>query len=49
LTEQQILTQSTQATPEAARLDVKRTERQELATASKRRAYVNRTGTKKAR
>jgi hypothetical protein len=49
LTEQEIMTLSTHATPNAARIYVKRTERQELAAASKRRAYVDRSGTKKAR
>lgn len=42
LTEQQVMTLSTHATPDAARLYVKRNERQEVAAANKRRDYVDR-------
>jgi hypothetical protein len=47
LTEQGIMTLSTHATPDAARIYVKRSERQELTAATKRRDFVERTGTKK--
>lgn len=43
LTEQQVMTLSTHATPDAARLYVKRNERQQLEAASKRRDYVDST------
>lgn len=42
LTEQEIMTLSTHATPQASRLYVKRTERQEQRAATKRRNYVER-------
>ena len=47
LTEQEIMTLSTHATPEAARLYVKRNERQELSAATKRRDYVEGKRTKR--
>jgi len=47
LTEQEVMILSTHATPDAARIYVKRSERQELTAATKRRNYVERAGTKK--
>ena len=47
LTEQEIMTLSTHATPEAARLYVKRNERQELSAATKRRDFVEGKRTKR--
>ena len=47
LTEQEIMTLSTHATPAAARLYVKRTEIQEEAAAAKRRDFVEGKRTKK--
>ena len=47
LTEQEIMTLSTHATPAAARIYVKRTELQEQAAAAKRRDFVERQRTKK--
>jgi DNA polymerase III epsilon subunit-like protein len=46
LTEQEIMTLSTHATPDAARIYVKRSERQELTAALKRRDFVERKRTK---
>jgi hypothetical protein len=46
LTEQQIMTLSTHKTPAAARIYVKRTEKQEESAALKRRRFVGRSGTK---
>jgi hypothetical protein len=46
LTEQEIMTLSTHATPNAARIYVKRNERQELTAVVKRRRFVERSGTK---
>ena len=47
LTEQEIMTLSTHATPDAARVYVKRNERQELTAAVKRRDYVEGKRTKR--
>ena len=47
LTEQEIMTLSTHATPAAARIYVKRTELQEQAAAAKRRDFVERQRTKR--
>lgn len=46
LTEQEVMSLSTHATPDAARIYVKRNERQELTAATKRRDYVERKRTK---